>query len=164
MKKFSFGQILSISQDKLMCDIGGVYEILNYMTNDNLMTHQLPRACKECRPWILHQLPFLKEIDLAHVNRENWQSVLLELQDKYGKEFDVQPIPRDDHDYKNPIDDALINMEAIIVKLQAENNELKELVDTVLISCNPPDSCNDTKVLKTYMKACHDQATKLKEK
>ena len=49
-------------------------------------------------------------------------------------------------------------------QLQAENEKLKELVDTVLISCNPPEDCNDVDVLKTYMKACLDKANELKEK
>ena len=41
--------------------------------------------------------------------------------------------------------------------------ELEELVSTVQINCNPPDDCNDPKVLKTYMKACFDLAMKLQK-
>lgn len=36
---------------------------------------------------------------------------------------------------------------------------LKDLRDTVLLTCNPPDDCDDPVVLKTYMKACFDKAT-----
>ena len=39
--------------------------------------------------------------------------------------------------------------------------ELEALRDTVSINCNPPADCNDPKVLKTYMKACFDEAEKL---
>ena len=39
--------------------------------------------------------------------------------------------------------------------------ELEALRDTVSISCNPPADCNDPKVLKTYMKACFNEAEKL---
>lgn len=42
-----------------------------------------------------------------------------------------------------------------------EIEKLKNLRDTVSISCNPPADCNDPKVLKTYMKACFDEAEKL---
>lgn len=37
----------------------------------------------------------------------------------------------------------------------------KELRDTVLISCNPPDDCGDPEVLKRYMKACYEKAKEL---
>ena len=39
--------------------------------------------------------------------------------------------------------------------------DLEDLRDTVSINCNPPADCNDPKVLKTYMKACFDEAEKL---
>ena len=42
-------------------------------------------------------------------------------------------------------------------QLQAE---LKDLRNTVQLSCNPPDDCNDPVVLKTYMKACYEKAKK----
>ena len=51
-----------------------------------------------------------------------------------------------------------------IEQLEGENKTLekkyKDLNDTVQISCNPPDDCNDPVVLKTYMKACFDEAQK----
>jgi len=122
MKKFSLGQILSITTGKLMCDIGKVYEILNYLTNDNLFTHQLPRASKECQPWLLHRLSWLKEIDLSNVNRENWEEILSELELKYGKQFELEPIPRDDHDYKNPLDEleSMVGKKVIVVNVDGE--------------------------------------------
>jgi hypothetical protein len=37
----------------------GIYEILNFLTGDNLFTHQLPRAMRECEPWLKTQFPYL---------------------------------------------------------------------------------------------------------
>jgi hypothetical protein len=37
----------------------GVYDILNFLTGDNLFTHQLPRAMRECEPWLRTQFPDL---------------------------------------------------------------------------------------------------------
>lgn len=45
--------------------------------------------------------------------------------------------------------------------LEKRIKDLKALRDTVSISCNPPEDCNDPKVLKTYMKGCFDEASKL---
>ncbi len=42
---------------------------------------------------------------------------------------------------------------------EAEIKLLEDLRTTVLIACNPPDDCNDPKVLKTYMKACFEKAS-----
>ena len=39
----------------------GVYEILNFLTGDDLYTHQIPRAMRECRPWLASQFPQLMD-------------------------------------------------------------------------------------------------------
>ena len=60
-KKFHIGDVLSITTGLLVSPdhIGGVYQILNYMTRDNLFTHQLGRAADECKPYLLKQFPWL---------------------------------------------------------------------------------------------------------
>jgi hypothetical protein len=98
-----------------------VYEVLNYLTNDNLFTHQLPRAFKECRPWLLHRHPELAQVTdddharldaaLEGVPDEDKLAVAVawtkEIEAKLGlSELDLEPIPRDDHDYRNPIEEA----------------------------------------------------------
>ena len=113
-KKFSLGAVLSVGGDRLMCDIGDVYKILNYMTDDNLYTHQLPRAAKECRPYILKEHPFLLEyIDMQdEINSENYLIKLAEFEMNWGSEIEVEPIPKDDHSRK----DALKELEEMVGK------------------------------------------------
>lgn len=49
-----------------------------------------------------------------------------------------------------------------VTKIKDERiKNLEALRDTVSINCKPPADCNDPKVLKTYMKACFDEAEKL---
>ena len=60
------------------------------------------------------------------------------------------------HDIRRVVD-GRDNLQA---DLTASKERYKELKDTVQISCNPPDDCNDPKVLKTYMKACFEQSQK----
>lgn len=38
--------------------------------------------------------------------------------------------------------------------------ELRDLIATVEMACNPPTACNDPEILKTYMKGCLVQAQK----
>ena len=58
-KQFHLGDVLSITPGRLVSPrhMEGVYEILNFMTVDNLFTHQLPRACDECGPYLVEQFP-----------------------------------------------------------------------------------------------------------
>ena len=42
-------------------------------------------------------------------------------------------------------------------KLKEQYTNLSNIVQ---LSCDPPDDCNDPKVLKKYMKACFDEAIK----
>ena len=59
-KKFSLAVCLSIATPRFVCDdIGQVYEILNWMTGDNLYTHQLPRAARWAVPIIASRHPDL---------------------------------------------------------------------------------------------------------
>lgn len=63
-KTFHISDLLSIAPGILVSrdHIGGVYNILNHLTGDNLMTHQLPLASEAVMPDLLAQHPWLKEI------------------------------------------------------------------------------------------------------
>ncbi len=104
-KTFSCGQVLSIAGERLLCDMDGIHDILNHMTQDNLFTHQLIRAHRECAPWLKRWFPELLEYDDSEVDHENWQTMLIEFEIRYGKTFEVDTIPRDDHPYKDPIEE-----------------------------------------------------------
>jgi hypothetical protein len=58
---FHISDVLSVTTGRLVSTrhIDGVYDILNFLTGDNLFTHQLPRANKECEPWLRTQFPQL---------------------------------------------------------------------------------------------------------
>lgn len=60
---FGLGQVLSVTTGRRLCDIGGVYEILNHITGDNLFTHALPRASRFAAPLVLELYPRLREAE-----------------------------------------------------------------------------------------------------
>lgn len=107
--KFKIGEIISGATGRLLCDIGKVYEILNYMTGDNLFTHQLPRACRECRPYFYKQFPWLNELNTDEVNTENWKEWLDDKISKYGEEFEVIPINNGEYKSIDPIKELINN-------------------------------------------------------
>ncbi len=106
-KKFHIGDILSITTGSLVSSegMGGIYKILNYLTGDNLYTHQLGRATHECRPWLLAQHKQLKDIDNSTVNEDTWKDWLTEQAEKYGEYLEIKPLPKNIHDFIDPLDE-----------------------------------------------------------
>lgn len=113
-KQFHLAAILSVSTGFLFpapgtdAPIDCVYDILNFMTGDDLYTHALVRAADECRPLLSEQLPFLREIDLQPRRAEmktNWQGILDELVVRYGAYHTVYPLGADDHEIIDPIEE-----------------------------------------------------------
>lgn len=107
MKTFHIGDILSVTTGRLVSPrhIEGVYDILNHLTADNLMTHQLPRASRECEPFLRERFPDLAAIeppaefrDEAHV-----RSWLAELVAIHGETRSVEPMRDGVHEYRDPV-------------------------------------------------------------
>lgn len=71
-RKFHIGDLIAIVVGNLVCPvtpengrthaIDGVYDILNFMSGEDLMTHALPRVSDECKPVLLAEHPWLAEI------------------------------------------------------------------------------------------------------
>lgn len=72
-KQFPLRVVLTASTGRLLTKargphdngIGDLYEILNWMTGDNLFTHQLPRAGDACKPVLLAAFPELAKANDA---------------------------------------------------------------------------------------------------
>lgn len=105
--KFPLGTVLSVTDGHLVSPnhMDGIYEILNFMTGDNLFTHQLPRAMDECQPALIAQHPELKDIVIPDglSTHEKIKEYLAPLIEKYGEELDVQPLRPEDHTVIDPI-------------------------------------------------------------
>ncbi len=125
---FPLGDVLSVTTGRLLSTKGvdGLHGILNFMTGDNLFTHQLPRAGDECKPFLLAQFPELDTPQMQFALGElllmletpsgkeqpellilGWLSKLVS--GKYGGEFketyNVKRIPRKAHKHKDPVDE-----------------------------------------------------------
>jgi hypothetical protein len=101
------GIFLSITTGLLVSrdHIGGVYKILNYMTNDNLFTHQLPRASDECKPALLAQHPQLAAVEVPEllVGEMEVYTWLSQQEAIYGATLDIEPLAAEDHTSIDPI-------------------------------------------------------------
>jgi len=123
-KQFHLSDVLSITTGRWVSTrhIDGVNDILSFMTDDNLFTHQLPRVSNECKPYLVEQFPQLvgAEMDSAitelgdALKTKNGKAEtkkivadwLAKQVAKYGEMFTVKPIPTDAHEVTNPIAEA----------------------------------------------------------
>lgn len=95
-RDFHISDILTITTGRLLSTrhMEGVYEILNFMTGDNLFTHQLPRAAESCKPALLAQYPHL--VDLvepdAIINADTLPGWVAKQVAKFGETLPVTPL------------------------------------------------------------------------
>jgi hypothetical protein len=118
-RTFDLGTVLSITTGVLFTTMDNVYDILNYMTGDELFTHQLPRASRECAPAILRQWLCLKEVDATNIDKTNWKEFLGKQIKKYGNEFSIVPLVAFEHKYIDPMEEAeqMIGSKTKIIKV-----------------------------------------------
>lgn len=105
-RKFHLGALLSVTTGAMVCPSGNpkeFFELLNYMTADNLDPHEVASAMKECRPSLFAQFPFLSNINIKEANPENFEQWLSDQVKLYGKMFTVQPLPPGAHQVENNI-------------------------------------------------------------
>lgn len=117
-ESFPLADILTVTTGRLLSHdhTAGAYKILNYLTGDNLYTHQLPRAVDACRPALIEQHPHLVGVeppkDVAVPELLAW---LAEQEQRYGDSVPVTPIA--DWQHIDPIEEAvaMVGPERVIV-------------------------------------------------
>lgn len=111
-KEFHLGDILTITTGMLVSPdhIGGAYNILNWMTGDNLSTHQLPRASRECEGPLLGQHPQLADVQVPEFEpgtRDEMElAVMTWLASQtaiYGERLPVAKLAKEQHTEIDPI-------------------------------------------------------------
>jgi hypothetical protein len=107
-KEFATADVLSTVTGRLVSKIGGVYQVLNWMTGESLFTHQLPRVSREARPVLVAAYPVLQQAvdEAAQVTTENWQEWLRTWEDRYGPTIAVPKFTAASHESIDPISEA----------------------------------------------------------
>lgn len=108
-KAFPTLDVLGATSGFLLADMGGIYQVLNFMTGQDLFTHQLPRAIESAREAYIYynpaMVPFFTEI------KEMTQDQILAARDfwlmKYGPTLDVPLIAPDKYEAKDPISELI---------------------------------------------------------
>lgn len=123
-RTFGLGEVLSVTTGRLLCELGDLYGILNYLTGDNLFTHQLPRAMDEAAPRVLACFPHLVGVGVPELTgMEQVQSWLAAVEPTLGTEFPLEPLPERDHTHISPFAELrMMRPDLPIVAVQVEDS------------------------------------------
>lgn len=139
-KEFPLAGVLTIVTGYSLQESGisNVYDICNYMTGESLYTHALIRVRKEIKPYIIDWYP---ELDYSDDQMEagckkygGWLEFLRALENLHGKTRILWPIPMDDHDVIDPMQE-LIDLRGgneeniIIVDISDESDDISPYGD-----------------------------------
>lgn len=106
-KEFDIGDVISAGTGYLVSrrHIEGVYDVLNWMTGESLMTHQLPRVCREAKPVLQKHFPWfgIVEVEAENVTPENHRRWLEKWESEYGLRVSVPKMTADDHERIDPM-------------------------------------------------------------
>lgn len=103
---FHLGDILSITTGCLVSPdlIDGVYQIMNWMTQDNLFTHQLVTAQPACSRSLKEQLPFTASTEFPRWLTGKGEDAIREWLAgevaKHGEFHPVSPLPRGEWEHR----------------------------------------------------------------
>ena len=105
MKEFPTADVLSAITGYLICQINGIYEVLNYMTGESVFTHQLPRIGREATPVILTVHPELQAAieEAKQITPDNWHEWRDRWIDRYGPTISVPKMTADQHERIDPM-------------------------------------------------------------
>ncbi|PFG17240.1 hypothetical protein ATK74_1803 [Propionicimonas paludicola] len=119
-KTFHVGDILSITTGKLVSPdhIGGVYNILGWLVNEDLMTHQLPRVSRECEGFLREQFPDLPTEAPEFDGKESVFAWLDQVVAEHGETREVPRMPQIDHTHIDPLQELhLLKPDAEIIPI-----------------------------------------------
>jgi hypothetical protein len=97
--------VLTVTTGRLLCpDIDDLYDVLGYLTGDDLMTHQLGRGAVVCGPYVLDQHPQLVGVEPPQAPQGSelftW---LRKAVDEHGPVLPLSPLPAGVWEHKDPL-------------------------------------------------------------
>ena len=108
-RTFDLGSVLTVTTRRLFTDMDSLYDILNYLSNDIIFTHQIPRVLKAAQPYVLARYPQLIGVgqDVVIDGLEDAKAFLDSQKAVLGDSFALSPMPREMCEHIDPIEEAI---------------------------------------------------------
>lgn len=111
-KSYHISDVLSVMTGNLLSTrkprpMDAFYDVLSYMTDDEVYTHQLPRVCDECAPFLKEHFPELAAIDVSHIDEENHAEEMAKIVLAHGDTVDVPRLPATLHKVIDPVKELI---------------------------------------------------------
>ena len=91
-KSFTFLQLFSLTDGRLSTEMGDIYDMLNHITGQNLMTHSLPAAfdtLKKANPaWFTELKEKLAEIK-KEAGTDEFKPLIKLITEKYNASYEI---------------------------------------------------------------------------
>jgi hypothetical protein len=89
--KINCADAMTMIAGSLCVSVDRVYALYNEFLDENLYTHQLPRAGRFSEPIVREQLPELAAYLTGRtITPENWQDEIAAAREEFGDEFTIQ--------------------------------------------------------------------------
>lgn len=127
-KEFHIGDILSVTSGILVSPrhVGGLYDLLGWMTDGPVWTHQLPRVADECAPSLRQQFPDLAAVEVPEGlgSEEAVLAWLAAQESAHGSTRMVERLAPDDHTSIDPISEIkMMRPDAPIIAVGFEEEQ-----------------------------------------
>lgn len=119
-RDFSLGTLLSCIDGRLMTEFRNVHELLDWVTEDQLYTHQLPRAMDEAEPFLKAQFPDLTALLIDPTvfdgdTVDEVQASITQFLDSlvadcgFSAAYSVPRMPKNEHTKIGPLEELAMN-------------------------------------------------------
>ena len=104
-KAFPAADVLGIIMDRLFGDMAGLYAVLNYMTGENVYTHQIPRIAAEATAVLTAMSPVLlrAQEDAETITCDNCLEWLARWESRHGTTIMVPKFNAVQHERIDPL-------------------------------------------------------------
>lgn len=91
-KEFPIEVVISAASGILCSDFSSVHELIEFVMDRPIWTHEIPRIADAVADAIYSQHPQLKNVD-THINKDNLPHRQIEWRKHYGNSLSIQPFP-----------------------------------------------------------------------
>lgn len=110
-KAFATADVLSAVTGYIVSErkIAAVYDVLNFMSGESLMTHQLPRVGREAKEFMRSRIPGFEQIERESeaITGENWKEFAARWVARLGPTIDVPRMGLSAHERIDPMSELV---------------------------------------------------------